>query len=204
MNEPSTAQGVHSPNKTVLARSITMTISRTTIVGGIAVVAAVVATTIVTVSTARTAHAAAPASSNGSKGKKGLVDRGRYVINIAGCNDCHTPMYGQKGGDVAEQDRLMGTDVGFLGPWGTSYGKNLRRTVERMTERQWVDYVRKGQFLPPMPGWVFRDMSVEDIRAVYAYLSWLGPDGEEAPAPLPPGEIPSTPFIEFVPKFPKH
>lgn len=31
------------------------------------------------------------------------IARGRYVVHIAGCNDCHTPNYGLSGGKVPEK-----------------------------------------------------------------------------------------------------
>lgn len=176
---------------------------RTIYGGGIAIVGLSIALAVITMTSIPLAQAANAPTKDSGKVAKAKVERGRYVVNIAGCNDCHTPMFGQSNGTVPEADRLMGMAVGFSGPWGTSYAKNLRRSVDRMTEDEWVNFVAKAQFLPPMPGWAFRDMSESDIRAIYAYVKWLGPAGEETPSPLPPGELPSTPFIEFVPKMPR-
>ena len=46
--------------------------------------------------------------------------RGKYLVQIAGCNDCHTPGFMQKGFDVPESDWLVGVPVGWRGPWGTT------------------------------------------------------------------------------------
>ena len=51
-------------------------------------------------------------------GDKGAdaVARGRYLVTIGGCNDCHTNGYLQNGGNVPEGDWLKGTAVGYQGP----------------------------------------------------------------------------------------
>ena len=46
------------------------------------------------------AVALAPAEAAGNK-KDALVERGRYIAKVAGCNDCHTPGYAMTGGQVA-------------------------------------------------------------------------------------------------------
>jgi hypothetical protein len=42
-------------------------------------------------------------------------------------------------------------------------------------------------------------MSDDDLKAIYRYVRFLGPKGEQAPAPLPPGAKPTGPAITFVP-----
>lgn len=130
------------------------------------------------------------------------VDRGRYLTVIGGCNDCHTPMFGERAGNVPEEEWLVGAAMGFKGPWGTTYPTNLRLMVQRMSEQQWVDYVTTYEALPPMPWWALHAMDHADLRAVYAFIHSLGAAGEEAPAPLPPGTEPTTPYIPFMPVFP--
>ena len=66
------------------------------------------------------------------------VDRGRYLTKIAGCNDCHTPGYLLAEGTVAEEHWLSGETFGWRGPWGTTYGSNLRIFVNALTEDQWL------------------------------------------------------------------
>jgi hypothetical protein len=51
--------------------------------------------------------------------------RGKYVLQIAGCNDCHTPGYTASGGKVEERLWLTGDQLGWRGPWGTTYASNL-------------------------------------------------------------------------------
>lgn len=57
---------------------------------------------------------------------KGSIERGRYLAKIGGCNDCHTPGYGLSGGQVPEAQWLVGDQLGWNGPWGTTYPSNLR------------------------------------------------------------------------------
>ncbi|MDD3446398.1 MAG: hypothetical protein PHS60_13360, partial [Zavarzinia sp.] len=68
--------------------------------------------------------------------------RGRYLVQVAGCNDCHTPGYGPAGGAVDESLWLTGDGLGFQGPWGTTYPTNLRLLLSGMTEDQWVAHTR--------------------------------------------------------------
>src|SRR5688500_3841871 len=70
------------------------------------------------------------------------LDRGRYLVKIAGCNDCHTPNYPETAGAVPEKDWLTGVPVGFQGPWGTTYAANLRLVFAGMTEAQWMKGAR--------------------------------------------------------------
>jgi mono/diheme cytochrome c family protein len=130
------------------------------------------------------------------------VARGRYIAIIGGCNDCHTAGYPQKDGQVPEGEWLLGNAVGFRGPWGTSYPTNLRITLSRMTEAQWVAYAKKLQARPPMPWFNLNRMSEADLRAFYHFVKGLGAPGKPAPDALPPNVEPKTPYIVFVPKAP--
>src|SRR5262249_4303980 len=98
------------------------------------------------------------------------IARGRYVAIIGGCNDCHTAGYPQKNGTIPESEWLLGNPVGFRGPWGTSYPTNLRLTLSKMTEAQWVAYAKKLQVRPPMPWFNLNKMSEADLRAFYHFL----------------------------------
>ncbi|MCO6466636.1 MAG: hypothetical protein J5I53_08475 [Bradyrhizobiaceae bacterium] len=130
------------------------------------------------------------------------VPRGRYLVSIGGCNDCHTPSVMEGKPDVPESEWLTGSSLGFNGPWGTSYAWNLRLMAQKMTETEWVDFVKSYNAAPPMPSASMHSMSTEDLKSVYAFLRYLGPAGVEAPANLPPGVQPTTPYVDFTPKFP--
>jgi mono/diheme cytochrome c family protein len=127
------------------------------------------------------------------------IERGRYVVSISGCNDCHTPAYGERSGDVPEADWLIGVPIGFQGPWGTSYPGNLRKIVANMDEAQFIARAR-SQLLPPMPWYNLRDMSDDDIAAMYSFIRSLGSAGQDMPAYVPPGQKVNTPYFDFVPR----
>ncbi len=48
-----------------------------------------------------------------------------------------------------------------------------------------------------MPWFNLRDMTDNDVKAIYAYLKHLGPAGQPAPAFVPPGQTPAGPFVRF-------
>ena len=122
--------------------------------------------------------------------------RGRYLVQIAGCNDCHTAGYAPSGGKVEEKLWLTGDQLGYRGPWGTTYPSNLRLLVKEMTADQFVKHAR-SEFRPPMPWFNVRDMSDRDVKAIYAFLKHLGPAGQPAPQYVPPDKTPGGPFVQF-------
>jgi mono/diheme cytochrome c family protein len=125
------------------------------------------------------------------------VERGRYLVRITGCNDCHTAGYALSGGKVPESQWLTGDALGWRGPWGTTYPTNLRLSMQDLTEEQWVKKAKTLNARPPMPWFNVRDMSASDLRAIYRYVRQLGPAGKPAPAYVPPGETPSGPYVQF-------
>jgi mono/diheme cytochrome c family protein len=127
------------------------------------------------------------------------TERGRYLVTVGGCNDCHTVGYPQRGGNVPESDWLTGSPVGFSGPWGTTYPANLRLSLQNMDEDQWLKYAR-AERRPPMPWFNLAKMQDKDLKAMYHYIRSLGAKGEPAPQYAPPGQAVNTPYIDFVPK----
>jgi mono/diheme cytochrome c family protein len=125
------------------------------------------------------------------------VERGRYLMQTAGCNDCHTAGYTQAAGKVAESDWLTGDTLGWSGPWGTTYPTNLRRYFASLSEAQWLVRARSMEPRPPMPWFNLRAMSDDDLRALFRYVKSAGPAGQPAPTYLPPGAAPSGPVVRF-------
>lgn len=130
---------------------------------------------------------------------KAELERGRYLVRIGGCNDCHTPGYPESGGQVPESDWLTGSQVAFQGPWGASYPSNLRLVVQSMSEAKWLAHARTKR-LPPMPWFNLAAMSDKDLKAMYRFIHSLGAKGQPAPEAVPPGQALNTPYIEFFPK----
>ncbi|EPC03960.1 hypothetical protein L861_01270 [Litchfieldella anticariensis FP35 = DSM 16096] len=126
-----------------------------------------------------------------------LIERGRYLITISGCNDCHTPNYAFADGQVPEELWLTGDILGWYGAWGTTYAANLRLLANSLDEGQWVTMTRTLKTRPPMPWFNLNHMSEEDSRAMYHYIRSLGPAGESAPTYQPPGSEPASPYVAF-------
>jgi mono/diheme cytochrome c family protein len=141
---------------------------------------------------ASTPCAAAPAK------KDPALERGRYLVKIGGCNDCHTEGYAEKAGAVAESAWLTGAKVGFQGPWGTTYPTNLRQRFADLSEAQWLVIARKPM-RPPMPWFNLRDMTDADLKAMYRFVRSLGRAGDAAPEYVPPGGKAVAPYAVLVP-----
>ncbi len=125
------------------------------------------------------------------------LERGRYLVVITGCNDCHTAGYAMLEGKVPESEWLKGDPLGWNGPWGTTYAPNLRLSLATKTEDQWVVFAQNLRSRPPMPSVNLNQFTEQDLRAVYAYIRQLQPLGDPAPGYLPPGQQPPDPFVSF-------
>ena len=124
-------------------------------------------------------------------------DRGRYLVTIAGCNDCHTAGFADAAGKIPEKDWLTGDRIGWRGPWGTTYASNLRLAMQKLTEEQWLTTARTVEFRPPMPWYILREMTDQDLRAIYRFIRNLGPAGVTMPDYVPPDREPPQPYILF-------
>jgi cytochrome c553 len=120
---------------------------------------------------------------------------GEYLMTVASCHDCHTAGWVEKKGNVPREDQLTGNPVGYYGPWGTTYGKNLRQVVVSHTEDEWVDILRTadhGQGNLPMPWHDASKFSEQDLRALYKYAKSLGPKPVRLPRATKAGVKPTT------------
>lgn len=138
-----------------------------------------------------------PASALAAKPDGKSIERGRYLIKLGGCNDCHTAGYTQAAGTVPESQWLLGDKLGWRGPWGTTYASNLRLVFSKMSESDWVKTARTTQYRPPMPWFTLRDLSDRDLRDIYRFIVALGPAGEVSPVFVPPDQTPEGPFVQF-------
>jgi len=141
--------------------------------------------------------AVSTATLGADKPAKDANARGHYLIQIGGCNDCHTPGYAMSGGKVPEKQWLTGDALGWSGPWGTTYPVNLRLYMQKLDEKAWVEKAKHLTARPPMPFWALNTMTDSDLRAIYRYVRALGPAGQEAPAYVPPGQEPKGPVVKF-------
>ena len=122
---------------------------------------------------------AGPAAADDAK-----IARGRYLVSIAGCSDCHTP-----GGMLGSPDMkryLGGSDVGFSIPGqGVFVGQNLtpdaETGIDKWTSEQIVTAIRKGktpdgrELSGVMPYNSFANLTDEDAFAIAAFLKSLPP-----------------------------
>lgn len=128
------------------------------------------------------------------------VEAGRYLVTIAGCNDCHTEGFMMNGGTNPESDWLTGSAMGWNGPWGTTYASNLRLRVQEMSEDEWVDMLKTRKAKPPMAWPSVNSMSEQDLKAIYAYVKSLGPKGQQVPLAVGPDQVPGTPYLSLFPQ----
>jgi mono/diheme cytochrome c family protein len=101
--------------------------------------------------------------------------RGKYLVTVAGCNDCHTPLTMGPDGPHADMTRMLSghpqdaalpppplpegpwivsaaaTNTAWSGPWGVSFTANLTPHPDtglgRWTLRNFVDTIRSGRHL---------------------------------------------------------
>lgn len=133
-----------------------------------------------------------------------VVAAGKKIALIAGCNDCHTAGFAQRGGHVPQEHWLTGSSRGWHGPWGTTYAPNLRLFMAHETLKAWIHFARNVKLRPPMPYWALRHMSKHQLTALYRFIRYLGPAGKPAPVYLPPGVKPKPPYVTLVlPQKPK-
>lgn len=90
------------------------------------------------------------------------VERGKYLVTIMGCNDCHTPMTMGPDGPALDTARWLSghpeglvmppppalaepwgwvgaaTNTAFAGPWGVSYAANLTPDPETGILAKWT------------------------------------------------------------------
>lgn len=126
------------------------------------------------------------------------IKHGQWLVNIAGCNDCHTPGWGNSNGHAPKDRLLVGGGLAFQGPWGTTFPINLRLLVQSMDVEQWIHMVRTTRARPLMPWWAFRYMSNYDVASIYYYIRSLGPAGKPAHPYVPTGKSAPPPYLKLV------
>jgi mono/diheme cytochrome c family protein len=136
------------------------------------------------------------------------VERGKYLVNVAGCNDCHTPGYFLGKSDVARF--LGGSEVGFEIPGlGVFHGPNLTPDKETglggWTDAQILTALQKGtrpdgrMLAPIMPWHAFANLTPQDAQAIVAFLRSLPPVKNKVPGPFGPNEQPTSFVMKIVP-----
>jgi mono/diheme cytochrome c family protein len=142
------------------------------------------------------------------------VERGRYLVQITGCHDCHSPkvegmtpdlsraLSGRPGTtplpSAAKGEVHASLDLtAWNGPWGFSVASNLTPDAAtglgtRYTEATFLTTMRTGKkpngtaIMPPMPSDVYKNMTDDDLKAIFAYLRTIKPIRNAVFAGLPP------------------
>ncbi|MER9305124.1 cytochrome c [Mesorhizobium sp. M0293] len=155
-----------------------------------------------------TALVAAIGSSPAGAADRELVERGKYLVTIGNCTDCHTPGHFLGKPDMTRH--LGGSEVGFEIPGlGVFYGPNLTSDeatgLGRWSERDIVTAIRTGKrpdgrtLAPIMPWAAFAELTDSDAKAIAAYLKSLPPASNKVPGPFAPGEAPTSFVMKIVP-----
>ena len=127
------------------------------------------------------------------------VERGLQVSIVGACHDCHTEGYDVSDGKIDPAKALIGTSLGWRGPWGTTYPRNLRLLAASTDEDGFVQRMKTLKTMPPMPWFNVQAMDESDLRSLFLYIKSLGEPGEQVPAVVPPNEEPKTPYIVIAP-----
>jgi len=125
---------------------------------------------VVLVASYARAEPPAPAAANE------VLARGKYLVTVSGCNDCHTPLKMTPEGPKPDMDRMLSghpeqlempvapaltagpwlvtvaaTNTAWAGPWGVSFTANLTPDREtglgKWNVRTFTDTIRTGRHL---------------------------------------------------------
>lgn len=123
------------------------------------------------------------------------VKRGRFLVNLIGCTDCHTPVDNHH---VPIQGLDFSGGQVFHAPWGTVASANLTPDpsgIPYYNEAMFIRAMRTGmvgtrELNKAMPWSVVGKMSDEDLAGIFAYLKTLKPvqhrvDNAEPPTLCP-------------------
>ena len=91
------------------------------------------------------------------------------------------------------------SNTAWAGPWGVSFTANLTPDPEtglgKWTEAMFIAALRTGRkegkgrpILPPMPWSMIRNLTDDDLGAIFAYLQSLPPVRNRVPQPIDPKE----------------
>lgn len=89
----------------------------------------------------------------------------------------------------------------YVGFWGASYAANLTSDgtgIGNWSEQQFLTAIRKGKYkgqengrdlLPPMPWFVYKNMTDEDLKSIFSYLKTIKPVENVVPGPRSLAEV---------------
>ena len=125
------------------------------------------------------------------------IERGKYLVVLASCNDCHTPGFFLGNPDMSKY--LGGSDVAFELPGlGAFAGRNITPDKEtgigNWTAEQIAAAITTGkrpdgrELAPIMPYHAFSYMTKEDVAAIVAFLQSIPAVKNQVVGPFKPGD----------------
>ena len=101
---------------------------------------------------------------------------------------------------LLESKGIVATNLftAWIGPWGISYTANLtsdQTGIGTWQESNFITAIREGKFkgiptarplLPPMPWHMYKHMTDDELKAIFAYLKSTKPIKNVVPEPTPP------------------
>ena len=142
-----------------------------------------------------------------ARAEESPLERGKYLVTLSGCGDCHTP--GGLTGSPDPKRLLGGSDVGFGIPGsGVWIGPNLTPDKETglgdWTDDQIVAAITQGvrpdgrKLSGIMPWPALSHLTAEDALAIAAYLKSLPPVKNKIPGPYNASQTPAAPFVSVI------
>ena len=119
------------------------------------------------------------------------VKRGRFLVNLIGCTDCHTPVNNHH---VPIPGMEFSGGRVLQAPWGTVASANLTPSASGIAYYDQATFIRTmrtgaigaRQLNRTMPWSVLRDMTDEDLAAMFVYLKTLKPISHRVDNAEPP------------------
>jgi mono/diheme cytochrome c family protein len=144
----------------------------------------------------------------GEASAQAQVERGKYLVSIAGCTDCHTPGYFF--GKPEQARYLGGSEVGFEIPGlGVFHGPNLTPDNETglgtWSIAQIVAALQTGkrpdgrELAPIMPWRAFAGLTRDDATAIAMFLKSVPAVKHKVPGPFGPNDKPTEFVMKIVP-----
>ena len=124
------------------------------------------------------------------------VARGRYMVTLASCTDCHTPM-DDKGQFIPGMEFAGGNTLSYTGK-PSAASANLTPspngipyyTEDLFLETLRTGHVRERALSDLMPWSFYGHMTDQDLKSIFAYLKTLPPVNHYVDNTLPPTKCP--------------
>lgn len=118
------------------------------------------------------------------------IEYGKYLVTVAGCGECHTPQI--KGAPIPGMDLAGGWMM--RGPWGAAATANITQDASGIgyydealfMQTLRTGYVKARKLNSIMPFGDFKNLTDQDLKAIFAYLRTVKPVKHRVDNSLPP------------------